>query len=99
MESVFETKEQYLEFIKQWKHVTNNPDEHKQLTLQHFILYALLRGKDITKCLSPSSKESTFEDVKYWTEKADPKYLSLWPFGNSITHEMIVKARAIREGK
>lgn len=99
MESAFETKEQYLEFIKQWKQVVNDVDQRKQLTLQHFLLYAMLRRRDVMKCLSPSSKDSTLADVEYWVKDADPKYLSLWPFGDSVTPEMIGKARAITESK
>ena len=97
MESVFETKEQYLEFVDAWKQVVNDEDQRKELTLEHFILYAMLKRKDIMKCLSPSSKDSTLADVEYWTKDADVKYLSLWPFGNTVTPEMLGKARAMRE--
>lgn len=97
MESAFETKEQYFEFVKQWRKSANSEGDDK-LTLQHFVLYALLRGRDINKCLSATSSDSTIADVKYWSEEADPKYLSLWPFGGLITAEQILKARAISKG-
>lgn len=99
MESIFETKEQYFEFIKQWKQSANADDDSK-LTLQHFILYALLKGRNWRKALAESSKEETLDNARYWAEECDPKHLSLWPFGDLITAEQIKKARVLySEGK
>jgi hypothetical protein len=97
MESIFETKEQYFEFIKQWRLACNQEDAAK-LTLQNFILYAMFRGRDYKKCISPSSKDDTLANAEYWTKECNPKYLDLSPFGNTITIEMIEKARAIAGG-
>lgn len=95
MESVFETKEQYFEFINNWKEITNS-EQKSELTLQHFILYRMLRRKDWTKCLSESSKEQTLEDAKNWATSMNPAYLSLWPF-KGVTASMITKLREQKE--
>lgn len=95
--SIFETKEQYFELVKQWKQ-SANAEEGPKLTLQHFIVYALLRGCNWRKSLADSSKEETLLNARYWAEDCDPKYLSLWPFGSLITPEMIIKVRAIAAG-
>lgn len=97
MKSIFETKEQYLEFIKNWKLACNTEGSDK-LELQHFILYRMLKGKNWRACLSESSREDTIANARYWAESCDPKYLSLWPFVG-ITSDMILKARENMENK
>lgn len=94
MESIFETKEQYLEFIKNWKEACNNEDGYK-LEFEHFILYRMFKGKDWNKCIAESSKDETKDNGLYIATEKKYKYLSLWPFGNTITEEMLDKARDI----
>lgn len=91
MESIFESKEQYLEFIKNWKKACNDKEGPK-LTFEHFILYAMLRGRDYKKCISPSSSDSTIDLAEYIAKGKDFKYLSLWPFGD-ISSQLIFEAR------
>ena len=92
MSSLFESKEKYLEFKTNWKKVTNDAEGPK-LTLEHFILYQMIRGKNWKTCLAPTSKESTIDSATYTAEKCNPKYLSLWPFGDTISESMIIEAR------
>lgn len=90
--SIFESKEQYLTFIENWKKAANDKEGDK-LTFQHFILYALLRGKDWKKCLSEHSTEDTKYLAAEYAETMPYKYLSLWPFGGTITESMLEAAR------
>lgn len=92
MESIFETKEQYLEFKKNWKKATNDKEGTK-LEFQHFILYAILKSKDYTRCIADTSTDKTKELADYITKESKYKYLSLWPFGDTITEEMLLQAR------
>lgn len=92
MESIFESKEQYLEFIKEWKRSVNDTPEGLKLTFEHFILYAILKGRDYKKCISPTSSDSTIDLAEYIAKSKDFKYLDLWPFGE-ITNQMVFEAR------
>jgi len=90
-DSQFTDKEHYAQFIEAWKEVTNDVDRRKELTLENFILYRILRGKDWRACLSPSSSEETISSASYYA--FDCKYPSLWPFGKTVTLDMIQDAR------
>lgn len=91
MESVFETKEKFFKMIDKWKEVTNDPELSKGLELKDFAIYALLRGRDWRKCLSPHSREETVDSIEYSIIKSN--YLSLWAFGDTVTTDMIAKLR------
>lgn len=78
MESLFNSKEEFLAMRDVWKKVTNSEDR-TELELIHFCLYAILRNKDWRKCLSPNSKDETIADIEWKLFKSD--YVSLWPFG------------------
>jgi len=96
MESVFESKEQYLEFIKTWKEATNDIELYKP-TFQDFIIYRILKGKDWRVCLSESSRDETKAEAEYIAYKKDPKWIAKhYPFSN-ITSEMLESARANME--
>jgi hypothetical protein len=92
MKSVFETREQYFEFIKNWKLATNDKEGPK-LSFEHFIIYRMLKGKDWKVCLASTSSDNTKAAAEYIAYKKSYKYLSLWPFG-AISEEQIINARA-----
>lgn len=92
MESVFESKEQYFEFVKNWRAACNNPEGDK-LSFEHFILYAILRERNYKQCLSPDSSDSTIDLAEYIAKEKYFKYLSLWPFGKIVTEQMLFQVR------
>ena len=93
MESIFETREEYFAFVKAWQ-TTYNSEKREALGLQHYLLYRLLKGKDPKACLAESSSDYTKKLANYWLSKCKPEHLSLWPFGELVTPEMVLKARA-----
>jgi len=92
MESVFESKEQYLEMRKQWKETVNDKELRKDLTKEDMALYAVLRRKDWRKCFAPNSSDETISDIEYYLFKS--YYLRLWLYGESVTKEMIDHLRS-----
>lgn len=96
MESIFETKEEYLAFIKAWK-ATVNSEKKTALTIEHFILYRMFKGRDWKVVLSETSRKETIAKATNIAEKRDARYLSLWPFGGLVTPEMAIQARANME--
>lgn len=96
--SIFESKEQYNQFIQQWKSVTNS-EQRLNLTLEHFILYRLLKGLDWKKCIASTSSDDTMSRAEHAAVTCKAEYLSLWPFGETITPEMVNQARSLFEVK
>lgn len=92
MESVFETKEQYLEMRSNWKKFYNTEGGKECLNAYHFALYALLRGKDWRKCFAINSNQHTLQWLEYWLFKSE--HMSLIPFGGSVTSKHITQLRA-----
>lgn len=93
MESIFESKEQYLEMRKQWKDTCNDSDLRKDLTKEDMALYAILRRRDWRKCFAPNSSEQTISEIEYYLLKSS--YCSLWMYGGTVTKEMIDHLRSI----
>ena len=68
---IFETKEEYLELKKNWatyfnteaRHLDRDADGYKtrKLTASHFVLYALIRGRDWKSCLHSCSQDTMDE--------------------------------------
>jgi hypothetical protein len=92
--SLFETKEQYLEMrtnFKKWY----NSEERKSFTAEDFALYACIRGKDWRKCFAPNSDEQTIERIERYLTKTKTQYLFLdpyiciEPYNKTVTPEMI----------
>lgn len=54
MKSIFETKEQYLQFKSAWKKTANT----KKLSSTHFALYAVIMEKDILKTFTPVTNKT-----------------------------------------
>lgn len=93
MESVFETKEQYLEMRNHFRKWYNTDENRKQLDAASFALYALLRGKDWRKCFAPNTSDRTIEDIERYIKKTKYAYMYLAPFGSTVTEEMIGSLR------
>ena len=93
MESLFETKEQYLKMRTDFRSWYNTEDNRKQLSAEDFALYALLRGKDWRKCFTANSEDKTIERLERYLMKTKTQYLFLTPFGDTVTQEMITIAR------
>ena len=65
---LFKTKEDYLEMKKQWANYFNTEAQNgpmdqygyraKKLYAEHFILYAIMRGKDPEKCITTCSEDT-----------------------------------------
>lgn len=89
--SIFESKEQYLEFVANWKRIFNSEDK-KELEFQHYLLYAILRGKDYKKCIAETSKDETKELAEHIVWKS--QYSSIWPFVG-VTQTSINNLRAL----
>lgn len=51
--TIFETKEQYLEFRATWKKIASDKELRLQLTSTHYAVYTLLRDKDLNKAFTP----------------------------------------------
>lgn len=70
---IFKEKEDYLKFKKNWACYFNNEARHldrdsygtktRKLSATHFVLYALIRGKDWKKCIDRCS-EGTLSGIK-----------------------------------
>jgi hypothetical protein len=58
MKSVFETKEQYLNFKAAWKKAANNK-QSADLNAIHFALYCAVMGKDQYKAFSPVTNKTS----------------------------------------
>lgn len=93
MESLFETKEQYLKMRADFRSWYNTEDNRKRLGAEDFALYALLRGKDWRKCFADTTSDSTVEKLHYYLIKMKPQYMFLEPFGDTITEELINSLR------
>jgi hypothetical protein len=69
---LFETKEDYLKFKENWANYFNTEARNletdcygykeRKLTASHFVLYAIIRGKDWESCLQNCS-ENTLNEV------------------------------------
>lgn len=94
MESIFETKEQFLKMRKEWKRYTNDSELRKGLSGEDFALYAIIRGKDWRKGFAATSNDDTIERIESYLNKCKFEYMYTKPFGNTITEEMIAKLRA-----
>jgi hypothetical protein len=87
MESVFESREQYLTMRNEWKAIVNDTDLRKQLTKEDMALYATLRRKDWRKCFAPTSSCDTIKDIEHYLIKSN--YVNLLPYNKTVTTEMI----------
>lgn len=92
MESLFENKEQYLQFRSNFK-TWINQEEHEHFGAADFALYAALRGKDWRKCFTPNTDPKKIESIWRYLTKTKFQYLFLKPYGETITEEMIEKLR------
>lgn len=79
----FETKEQYTAFIAAWKTFIaegghkkypvhgwdgNEYDKVSDLKCVHHLLYAALRGKDVSKNFTPNNKETYYGQYQAYSE-------------------------------
>lgn len=93
MESIFETKEQYLEMRKTFKNWYNTEENKHNMQAKDFALYAAIRGKDWRKCFASNTSEQKIETIEHYLNKTKLDYLYLAPYGETITHEMITALR------
>jgi hypothetical protein len=93
MESLFETKEQYLEMRANFRSWYNTEENRKRLSAGDFALYALLRGKDWRKCFTANSGDKTIEGLERYLMKTKTQYMFLEPFGSTVSEEMITSFR------
>jgi hypothetical protein len=95
MESIFETKEQYLQMRANFRSWYNTEDNRKSLTACDFALYALLRRKDWRKCFTSNTSEKTIELIERYLTKTKTQYMFLTPYGDVVTEEMISSLRGL----
>jgi hypothetical protein len=93
MESLFETKEQYLEMRRTFKNWYNTEENKTNMQAKDFALYAAIRGKNWRKCFAPNSSEQTIETIYHYLTKTKLDYLYLTPYGSTITQDMITTLR------
>lgn len=93
MESVFETKEQYLAMREEWKKATNNKELRKSITGEEYALYAILRKKDWRKAFAETSTDQTIYRIESYLAKCKHEFMYLCSFGDTVTKEMIDKIR------
>ena len=89
----FETKEHYLNLRKRWAQL------HKEGKLEgkHFLMYAILRGKDWRKCFATPTKtwcrEERFKTAKHFFWILKSKYFMSGSFkslfGDLVTRDML----------
>jgi len=98
--SLFKDKEHYLRFRSAWKQAVNNPETKHLLTAEYHTLYAMLRGKDWTKCFTSITNKnkldngrtpedtliSTLRNINGWIKRG--KDLTI-PFSDTITPEIL----------
>jgi hypothetical protein len=70
---LFKTKEDYLKLKENWAKYFNTEARHldrdcygtkaRKLNATHFVLYAIIRGRDWEKCLQGASQD-TLDDIK-----------------------------------
>lgn len=89
METLFETKEQYLEMRNNFKQWYNSEERTTNFTAEDFALYASIRGKDWRKCFASNSDEKTIERIERYLTRTKIQYLFLTPYGKTVTPEMI----------
>ncbi|MFY0656233.1 MAG: hypothetical protein JXR12_05715 [Neptunomonas phycophila] len=109
----FETKEQYTAFIAAWKTfiaegghkkypVTSCGQEYDKISdlkCVHHLLYAALRGKDISKNFTPNSKENYYGEFEAYSDarsyiahavRSDHAFAVIQKvFGNTVTRDML----------
>lgn len=90
--SIFETKEAYLEMRNHFKTWYNTEDNRKTLQAKDFALYALLRSRDWKKCFTQNADEQQMEFIHHYLTKTKFQYLNLTPFGK-ITEDQINSLR------
>lgn len=93
METIFETKEEYLQFRTNFKQWYNTDENRKLLNAQDFALYTALRGRDWRKCFTANTDEKKIESIWRYLTKTKFQYLYLTPYGEIITEEKINKLR------
>jgi len=123
----FESKEEYLHFRQAWKTFYKDDKqkkkEHKDyyggihrksdLTCEHHLIYALLRGRDITKSFTPNRRGHGQEPygayrrargqivfaVNMLVNHGNGKAMSrlLLPFGGLVTSDMLATALKLSE--
>lgn len=100
-QSVFETKEQYEQFISEWKTWIKSEQKHNT-ECYHFMLYAMLRGRDWRKCITPPSNPNKLVGVEKWrTLRTNLNIIHnewynaelLAPFASAVTPEMLKTLR------
>lgn len=103
IKSLFASREDYLKFIKAWKETYKT--NKKELTLEHYLLYAMFRRKDWTKCITPCSEKKlaskgmkhpyiTMSNALYAIHNYGYTYL-LEPFKGTITDDMFDAMRGM----
>lgn len=100
----FESKEQYLSMRKAWAEYFNTHarklernqygNKMRKLTSEHFIIYAILRGKGYENYQSHISPNTCLWFPTY----PDSIKRFLEPFGDTITQAQYEKARDIFKG-
>jgi len=91
---LFKTKEDYLNFKSHWakyfnetarkKEYTEYGNKVRKLEPEHFILYALIRGKDPLTCIQ-GCRVDTLNRIKTYLKM--PRYISRKPFGEYINDD------------
>lgn len=90
---IFNSKEEYIEFKKNWCEFYNNKNSRSQLGPIHFALYAILRNKDWRKCFAHNTDKNLITRLEYTLTKGKIYSNILLPF-KDISEDTII---AIRE--
>lgn len=109
-EIIFETKEEYLATITEWKKTCKQKDF--QFKPEHFALYAIIRGKDPKACFAKpeqqSKKKMTCQGKSGWESynRSMSRIMGgyndgslLEPFGGKLTKEHLQTIRESYEFK
>jgi len=62
---IFNSKEEYIEFIKNWCEFYNNKETRSKLECIHYVLYSLIRGKDWRKCFAPNTDKKLIKLIEH----------------------------------
>ncbi len=114
--SFFETKEQYVAFISAWKSFIaegkhkkypltscgQEYDKVSDLECVHHLIYAALRGKDISKNFTPNNRTQSYygkfeafnsaKESVYYASKNDRSFNNIKNvFGDTVTQDMLVR--------
>jgi len=98
----FESADDYIALERRWRELMNDRELRKQLRCSHHLLYAMLRGKDWRKALTPPTNATKLVNgalvswvgrAAYWSVRQGDVDCLISPFGGTVTGSAVTRLR------